>query len=84
MSSRATWARIHSPNHTVMPCRRCRWATGGFALCVMHEGTWVTKPICYLEDLYVDAQQRGRGAGRALIEAIRQEGERAAGQNSTG
>lgn len=75
--TRATWARIHTPESTLL----CRVAVvdgqlAGFALCVMHEGTWVTQPICYLEDLYVDAQLRGRGAGRALIEAIRQEGEK--------
>ena len=73
----ATWARIHSPESTLL----CRVAVvdgqlAGFALCVMHEGTWVTNPICYLEDLYVDVQLRGRGTGRALIEALRQEGEK--------
>ncbi|VTP65689.1 Predicted acetyltransferase [Leclercia adecarboxylata] len=42
----------------------------GFAICVLHEGTWVTQPLCYLEDLFVDDAARGKGAGRALIEAI--------------
>jgi GNAT superfamily N-acetyltransferase len=26
--------------------------------------------VCYLQDLYVDPQARGTGAGRALIEAV--------------
>jgi len=30
----------------------------------------VTQPLCYLEDLFVDDAARGKGAGRALIEAI--------------
>ena len=64
----ATWDRIHA----VKPSLICRLAEingriAGFALCVLHEGTWVTEPICYLEDLYVDASVRGKGAGRARI-----------------
>lgn len=39
----------------------------GFALGVLHEGTWVDAPICYLEDLFVDPAERGKGIGRALI-----------------
>ncbi|VDZ88983.1 N-acetyltransferase GCN5 [Lelliottia amnigena] len=48
----------------------------GFALCVLHEGTWTTAPICYLEDLYVDADARGMGAGKALLDALQSEGKR--------
>ena len=29
----------------------------GFAMCVLHEGTWSTAPVCYLEDLFVDARR---------------------------
>jgi hypothetical protein len=32
----------------------------GFAICILHEGTWVTTPICYLEDLFVDPAFRTR------------------------
>jgi GNAT superfamily N-acetyltransferase len=39
----------------------------GFSLSVLHAGTWTTAPICYLEDLYVDPDHRGRGIGEALI-----------------
>lgn len=42
----------------------------GFVHGVVHANTWVDKPICYLEDLFVDASARGQGAGRALIEAV--------------
>ena len=42
----------------------------GFVHGVEHANTWVDKPICYLEDLYVDPSVRGQGAGRALIDAV--------------
>lgn len=42
----------------------------GFAVCVLHAGTWTRNPICYLEDLGVDAAARGEGVGRALIDDL--------------
>lgn len=42
----------------------------GFALGVLHEGTWVVTPICYLEDLFVDPACRGQGIGRRLIDDL--------------
>jgi GNAT superfamily N-acetyltransferase len=27
-------------------------------------------PVCYLQDLFTDASQRGKGVGRALIEGV--------------
>ena len=49
----------------------------GMLNAVIHPNTWSAAPLCYLEDLYVDAERRGRGIGRALIEALAQEGRRA-------
>ncbi len=42
----------------------------GFVHGVEHANTWVDRPICYLEDLFVDPSVRGQGAGRGLIEAV--------------
>ncbi|MDQ8699815.1 GNAT family N-acetyltransferase [Hyphomicrobium sp. LHD-15] len=39
----------------------------GFSLSVLHSGTWTADPICYLEDLFVAPEHRGRGIGEALI-----------------
>ena len=32
--------------------------------------TWASKNYCYLEDLFVDANTRGQGIGRVLIDAV--------------
>jgi GNAT superfamily N-acetyltransferase len=42
----------------------------GFTNCVLHRGTWTRGDHCYLEDLFVSDQARGKGAGRALIQAV--------------
>ncbi|WP_297122874.1 GNAT family N-acetyltransferase [uncultured Enterobacter sp.] len=70
-----TWERALNPRSSLF----CRVAeidgkVIGFALCVLHEGTWSTTPICYLEDLFVDEAARGAGAGQALIDALIAEG----------
>ena len=69
--TQATWRRVLSPDSGLF-CRLAETEQGvvGFAICVLHEGTWVIQPLCYLEDLFVDASARGQGAGRALIDAI--------------
>jgi GNAT superfamily N-acetyltransferase len=35
-----------------------------------HLSTWSLASYCYLEDLFVDPNVRGTGAGRALIQAV--------------
>lgn len=42
----------------------------GFTHVVLHPNTWNTTDCCYLEDLYVSANVRGQGVGRALIEQV--------------
>ena len=42
----------------------------GFAICVVHEGSWSVRPTCYLEDLFVDPAARGVGLGRALLDDL--------------
>ncbi|GHE48797.1 N-acetyltransferase [Camelimonas fluminis] len=37
---------------------------------VFHRATWTASSYCYLEDLFTAPEARGRGAGRALIEAV--------------
>ncbi|KPU84397.1 GCN5 family acetyltransferase [Marinosulfonomonas sp. PRT-SC04] len=37
---------------------------------MFHRHGWKIEDICYLQDLYADPDVRGRGVGRALIEAV--------------
>ncbi|HEV7260019.1 MAG TPA: GNAT family N-acetyltransferase [Bosea sp. (in: a-proteobacteria)] len=39
---------------------------------VIHRSTWNIRDICYLQDLFTLPEARGTGAGRALIEAVKQ------------
>jgi GNAT superfamily N-acetyltransferase len=67
-----TWQRILDPDSAVMCIvAEVDGQVYGFANCVVHENTWETQPICYLEDLYVTPAARGHGMGRALIEWLR-------------
>ena len=45
-------------------------AVAGFSVSLLHEGTWVIAPVCYLEDLFVAPGFRGRGIGRMLIQDL--------------
>ena len=67
-----TWKRILDPDSAVMCIvAEVDGAVYGFANCVVHENTWETQPVCYLEDLFVLPAARGHGIGRALIEWLR-------------
>ncbi|ARE38917.1 Acetyltransferase [Rhodovulum sp. P5] len=37
---------------------------------IFHKHCWKPEGVCYLQDLYADAEVRGKGVGRALIEAV--------------
>lgn len=37
---------------------------------MFHPVTWSIEPRCYLEDLFTNERARGKGVGRALIEAV--------------
>lgn len=67
-----TWARLVDKTSSLL-CRVAADDDGaivGFANAVIHDGTWVSRPICYLEDLYVAPAARQRGVATALIEDL--------------
>lgn len=43
---------------------------------LFHRHGWRIENVCYLQDLYADPEARGRGVGRALIEAVYAEADR--------
>jgi GNAT superfamily N-acetyltransferase len=66
-----TWERMLSSD-TPLLGRIAEWEgqPQGFTISIVHEGTWTLKPICYLEDLFVEPAVRGKGLGRALLDDI--------------
>ncbi|MEK1891590.1 MAG: GNAT family N-acetyltransferase [Phyllobacterium sp.] len=44
---------------------------------LFHRHCWSIENICYLQDLFADPQVRGKGIGRALIEAVHAEATKA-------
>lgn len=63
------WGRIlnkESPIFTVI-ARDEHGNALGFANYVLHPHTWSDKTLCYLEDLYVRSEARGRNVGYSLI-----------------
>lgn len=42
----------------------------GLAHYIFHKHGWQIDDVCYLQDLYVEPDVRGTGAGRKLIEAV--------------
>ena len=67
-----TWERFIEPAPGHLGLMALGEETGplGFAHAIVHPGTWSPRPVCYLEDLFVTPEARGRGVGRALIEAL--------------
>jgi GNAT superfamily N-acetyltransferase len=68
----ATWERLLSGGQNEF---RCLVAESGGRIVgithyLFHRHCWRVENVCYLQDLYVDADIRGTGAGRALIEAV--------------
>jgi GNAT superfamily N-acetyltransferase len=65
------WTRFHDPDEPI-------FALGGYlegelmgiAHYLFHRSTWASHRYCYLEDLFVADAARGKGLGRALIEAV--------------
>lgn len=67
-----TWNRLLDPEASIHGL--CAATTDGRILGIVHylfhPVTWAAGPRCYLEDLFTSADARGRGVGRALIEAV--------------
>ncbi len=67
----STWAKALNPQSAIfMRVAEREGQLVGFALCLTHEGTWILGKDCYLEDLFVDGSERGKGVGRRLLQDL--------------
>jgi GNAT superfamily N-acetyltransferase len=72
--TQSTWLRLLDGTTMIGRVAEREGRVLGFSASVLHEGTWTSAPICYLEDLFVNPDARGGGIGGALIEDLIQLG----------
>ncbi|MBB3260200.1 GNAT superfamily N-acetyltransferase [Paraburkholderia bannensis] len=66
-----TWTRFfdgYEPMHALIALQGERVV--GLVHFIYHRNTTLDGPICYLQDLFTVEDLRGKGVGRALIEAV--------------
>jgi GNAT superfamily N-acetyltransferase len=66
----STWRRIFDPTvpvHAIV-AEVSELGVVGIANYLIHESTSALKPVCYLQDLFVDPAERGGGIGGLLID----------------
>lgn len=74
-TTRTTWSRLLDPTEPM----HAALATGddgravGLVHWLTHRSTWTPGDYCYLQDLFVAPDARGRGVGRQLIEYVYRE-----------
>jgi GNAT superfamily N-acetyltransferase len=67
----ATWERFFDPAepmHALVAESGARLI--GLVHYLFHRSTTLLAPTCYLQDLFTSEESRGRGVGRALIQAV--------------
>lgn len=72
-----TWRRICDPNHAVKGLAyRADSAAPITGIChyVLHPTTGSIKPVCYMQDVFVDPAARRQGIARTLITTLAQMG----------
>lgn len=73
-----TWSRFfdaYEPMHALVAESGGRLV--GLTHYIFHRSTTSIQPNCYLQDLFTDEVQRGRGIGRALINGVYEAAKRA-------
>jgi GNAT superfamily N-acetyltransferase len=66
-----TWQRLHDPGEPMHGLvAEQDGAVLGIVHFIYHRSTWTVGSYCYLQDLFTTEAARGRGVGKALIEAV--------------
>ena len=66
-----TWSRFHDPAEPMFVLGAFEGETMlGIVHYIFHRSCWTAGPTCYLQDLFTVDAARGKGVGRALIEAV--------------
>lgn len=79
-----TWQRFHDDNEPL-------YAAGAFldgeligmTHYLFHRSTWTQHHYCYLEDLFITPQQRGKGVAQKLIRYVQSQARKATIQHKT-
>lgn len=78
-TTETTWSRLLDPAEPMHVLGAFGAAEGGgeellgIVHFIFHRSTWTPGDYCYLQDLFTAEAARGRGVGRALIEAVYRE-----------
>jgi GNAT superfamily N-acetyltransferase len=68
------WRRLTTPDGAIRGfgarLEAANAPLAGITHYLFHDHAWSPKPVCYLQDLFVDKALRGTGCGRALIERV--------------
>ena len=66
-----TWCRLLNPGNPMSGVvAQSDGVVVGFALYLLHEGSWSRSLTCHLEDLFVAPEARMLGIGRRLVEHL--------------
>jgi len=79
--TQATWQRFfdaYEPVHALVAEREGQLV--GLVHYLFHRSTTRIEPTCYLQDLFTQSSERGRGVGRQLIQGVYDAVRRAGGQ----
>lgn len=67
-----TWKRLIDPSSSIkgLIAENPEGRVIGMCNYILHENTWTSSPVCYLEDLFVELTLRGDGVGEAMISEL--------------
>ena len=73
-----TWSRICDPDNTQVNglCAEMGDNIAGILHYILHPTTGSIKPVCYMQDVYVDPDYRRKGIGKRLVHGLTEIGQK--------